>query len=174
MTPTPGQILKAVRDDLAAWEPAKGNAALCRNVWELVERLKQAPNRWRITIHWQGDQAADPTARLGKVVNNTFLFIVDGNLGPTAKPGEGLVAGEPPLLDFLNQVRERVLSYTFSWLATPNNRFHYVGTDDSVALPDNMLVAAYAIKCTIFSPISKAATDVALTIPEPEEEEEEP
>lgn len=173
-TTNPAQVLGLIYDDLADWVTDNGGELhLTRSPFDLVELLADEPGSWRLTLHWEGDEPADPRVRDGAVVNNRIRVVVDGQLGMTATPMIALIkdtASRSSFLAVLDLVRQRLMAYRFPWLAEPNNRLRYRGTDDKLPLPDGMFVAAYNQTYEIFSTMVIPTTAIELTLPEEPEE----
>ena len=164
---SPAQILEAVYTDLDVWAKAHGGVcALSQNFYDLSAALQHAPTGWRVTIHWEGDTPADESVRAGAVVKNNLLFVMDGDLGPTAVGRLGLVrpaaGGRLAFLDIVQSVRERVMAYQFGWLREPLNRFWYLGADDKTALPGDLFAAAYNLRFMVYSQMPMPTETVAL------------
>lgn len=147
---TPADILSAIFEDLTAWvAPQGGTCALTQNPFDLLSMLTRPPSGWRLTIHWSGDQPSDQRDRQGAVVDSTFRFVVDGQLGPTAIPKIAMIqpsARRAPLMAILEAVRFHLACYRFNGLTPPNNALWYRGTNDAVPLPDGMSVAAWNLE----------------------------
>jgi len=142
-------------NDLKLWvEENKGVCSLTQNPYDLLEMLSERPAGWRLTVHWEGDRPADDAVQAGPVVINSFRFVVDGDLGPTATPKIALIkqtGTRTPFLALVDAVRQRVLGFTFDWLRPPLNKPWYRGTDDNIPLPDGMTIAAYNLSFDIYS-----------------------
>ena len=166
---TPSQILGMVYADLCAWCAANGGAcALSQNLYDLTEALRNVPTGWRLTVHWEGDRAADERVREGGVVLNSLLLVLDGDLGPTMSPRVGLVqpvAGRPAFLSLVQRVRERVMAYRMPWLREPTNGFWYRGCDDKIALPGDLYAAAYNLRFEVYSQMTIPTERVDLVLP---------
>ncbi len=166
MITSPADLLGMVFDDLTTWaKPRRGVVSLTQNPYDLLEMLGQRPSGWRLTLHWEGDEPADPRLRDVVVVDNRFRFVLDGDLGPTATPKLALIretAARTPFLAVAAAVRKRVLSYRFPWLAEPNNRLRYDGTDDQIPLPGGGFLAAYNLRFRLYSKIETAEQTVEI------------
>lgn len=176
MTTNPSDIVNMIYTDLVSWAATKrGVVALTNSPYDLLEMLAQRPNGWRLTIHWEGDlPAGNTSARDVRVVDNRIRFILDGDLGPTFVPKIALIrptAARTPFLELVGAIRARVMAYRFDWLAEPNNRLRYTGTDDKVQLPDGFALAAYNLSFNLFSEIDNSATIINLTMETQDEEE---
>lgn len=169
VTATPSQIIGAVYADLTTWTRTLGGVcSLTQNLYDLMEALRNVPNGWRLTLHWEGDRAAEERVRAGGMVINTVLFVLDGDLGPTATPRIGLVqaiGGRPPFLSLVQSVRERVMTYRFAWLREPLNAFWYRGCDDKLALPGGLYAASYNLRFELYSPMAISSSTNQLTLP---------
>lgn len=167
MNTTPADILRILYEDLAEWARGLGGAVLLtQNPYDLVTQMSETPtNGWRLTLHWEGDEPADQRVRSGPVVKNRFRLILSGTIGLTATPKIGLIqetATRTAFLALVDLIRQRVMSYRLPWLAEPNNRFYYGGTDDKVPLPDGLMAAAYNLSFSLFSTMELPTTPVDL------------
>jgi hypothetical protein len=169
VTTSPADLLRMIYDDLSAWAAGVGGQVnLTRNPFELINLLQEEPTGWAITVHWEGDEPADDRVRAGNVMRNRLRLILMGRLGMTLQPSLGLIRKPSPetaFLDLVNTVRHRVMAYRFPWLAEPNNRLWYKGTDDKIELPDGLFLAAYNLAFQFYSTIDLPAEALELTPP---------
>lgn len=171
MNTTPAELLGLLYDDLQAW--AEGNGGVCalsQSPSALLELLLERTSGWRLIVHWEGDEPADARVRSGPVLRNRFRLIVDGQLGPTATPRLTLVrerAGRAAFLAVVDAVRQRAMSYRFPWLAEPNNRLYYDGTDEKIPLGGDAYLAAYNLSFHLFSTMELPSETVDLSPREP-------
>ena len=170
-TTTTAQLVELIYDDLAAWAKENGGECyLSKNPFDLVNILEEAPGGWRITLHWEGDEQADPRVRDSQVRKNSIRVILDGRLGMSARPSLSLIKGSAlrtPFLALLDAVQARMLAYVFPWLSAPNNRLWYLGSDDKLPLPDGTYAAAYNMNFALFSVKAAPDADIPLEIDSP-------
>ena len=176
---TPGELMEAVYTDLASWAPTLGGTIyVTKSPFDLFEVISSPPAGWRLTMHFEGDVNPEEDVRDLEVVESTFRFIVDGDLGPSAIRNAGLfrsLGTRSPMLGLLQAVRFRVLSYRFAnWLGAPNDRFWYLGSDDKIPMPAGGFLAAYNVRFKLFSVISVPGSGETVTLTIPPVEEEEP
>lgn len=163
-----GRLVEIIYDDLSAWCCSNGGECyLAPTPWDLINLLEEGPNNWRVILQWEGDESADPRVRAAVVRKHRLRIIVDARLGFTLKPGLALIKGTAsrsvPVLDLLDAVQDRILAYRFPWLAEPNNRVWYAGTDDQVPLPDGTHAAAYVMTFYLYAEREESATAIDLT-----------
>lgn len=163
VTPKLANLVAAVYADMLGWsEKFGGKTALTQNPQDLIKLIINPPtNGWRVLIHWRGFKNAGQTAQpaRGGVMDYTFAFILDGVLPLHAAAGLGLVlpgsTNQPPFLQIVETVHQRVMAYRFPWLGTRNDKFMFIECDDNIPLSTGEHLAAYVLKYQLFAPAAQ-------------------
>lgn len=155
---TPADLMLAIFNDLSQWAAQRrGTIHIARDLDDAITILANTPQGWLGVLHWQGDDPAGTGTRRSPVVDNNLRLFLRANLGPTAKPNIALVrataASPNPFLALINDVRYRMLQYTFPGVNPPGDRMSYKGAQDSIAVGGYML-AAYSLLFGIWSVMS--------------------
>jgi hypothetical protein len=146
---TPAQLIDAIYTDLSAWAAGRrGKIHVAKDLENAVTLLGNSPAGWIGVLHWQGDEPAGSGTRRSPVMENNLRIFIRANLGPTAEPDIALIrttaACPNPILNLVEAVRTRMLSYTFPGVAAPGDRLSYKGCTDQAAV-GSYLMAVYSL-----------------------------
>lgn len=167
-TPHVGQLIEAIRRDLADWMASRGGVVgVAQDPLAVLEILAGgAPRGWRATILWAGDESADARRIQAGTVTTALQIVVDANPGLTQRKDAAVFqesAGRPALTDLCAQLRGRALSWRFPTETVQDGKVYYRRTAPysyQQALP----LAAYQLEFDVTHVIPIPAETVAMTL----------
>jgi hypothetical protein len=146
---TPAQLVDAIFTDFSKWAAERrGRVHVARDIEHAMTLIDNTPAGWTAVLHWQGDDPAGTGTRRSPVMENNLRLFVRANLGPSAQPDIALIrvtaACPNPMLDLVEEIRTRMLCYTFPGVAAPGDRLSYKGCTDQASV-GSYLVAVYSL-----------------------------
>lgn len=149
----PEELLTILHEDLTPFtRELKGTLSVAADPWNFLELLAEAPQGWRLVLHWAGDEN-QMTEVPGAAINKSEFHVgITCNLGLTAKPGEAVMrkrpGNAPSLLRLMTMTRDRVKSFVFP--DGTSGQAIYLGADP-ITLPDGTPLAGYRLRFSLMS-----------------------
>lgn len=144
------ELIRGLYEYLAAWcKTRRVQIKVARDPWHSVFLLTQAPQGSMLVLHWAGDSEFGNNLHC-PVSRNRFEITLTRPVGPEEEPSrrdfQGAAGGES-LLGLLNELREKVLTYSPPAGATAG-RVRYKSADP-VTTPQGFPLSAYKLTVEI-------------------------